>query len=850
MMGRIDVMEITIGFLANWFATEGLNVLKNMTVERIKNARKARTDEKSNTESQVYNVVINVLNKMTNNRYKNEQDKIYDVAEKVIHRFISSIDENKKSEVNSILREVCSSSVHDLSDIFLHTFIREISKDEHRELYCTLSYSLLNNNSKILSEVNNNVGIMSKKIDALSKSVNNENTGINCKITTAKSEETGDTSMTNADKKKYYIDNWNSKLFLQPSDSNITLAKAFVTPNYKIIKCIKQLDSTRKGSIKITIRNFVDCAKTRNLLITGFPGIGKSSIVSWIAKKYRYDNRIIVLRFRDWEKYDLEKGLMSAVCNSLKYDNKNKLENKVLVLDGFDEINSMVDRLDILEDFMAKAEDVENLKYIIMSRPGYIQSGKFQNAIELLPFDKFKIRIFNRIITGNKIEQDKIVNEDVLGIPVILYMAIMSGIDIESKLTVPQMYTRIFSIHGGIFDRFAESGIGDGKPYSDGLHIFRKDNNKEKYIRFLKQLACSFFIKDDLEIWIDKTDIPMLEINNEKVSILEFPIRQLPSEKEDKICLEFIHKSIYEFFLSEYVYERISAYVGNENSEDLAGTLGEILGTQEFPSEAASYLADRIISSGIRDNIFNDAFSLMLSNGMTYYSTNKMPSILKNEAVCFNNMLVLIGYCFDEKNKFIPSDKNKFIAYFMYVAANNRIVYLKLVDLSKTEINGGMFLHVALISVDLSNSTIKDTRIYQSEFENVNLDNTLFERVDFIDVDFHLLKMDETYFQHCKLYNGQIINSNFKSVTFDKSRIEHMVFKSPIIEKIIMKHSNVKDTKISNGKKAQANLKKTILDEETYKTFHKELEIDSTDLMIERKYMSPTASSRRKYYKK
>ena len=78
------------------------------------------------------------------------------------------------------------------------------------------------------------------------------------------------------------------------------------------------------GSIKFSdydslteaIEKFIQYDKTSNLLITGSPGIGKTSIISWIANKYQDDEDIIILRFRDWSNKDLEKGGIISLCET------------------------------------------------------------------------------------------------------------------------------------------------------------------------------------------------------------------------------------------------------------------------------------------------------------------------------------------------------------------------------------------------------------------------------------------------------------------------------------------------------------------------------------------------------
>lgn len=292
------------------------------------------------------------------------------------------------------------------------------------------------------------------------------------------------------------------------------------------------------------------------MLINGVPGIGKSSIVSWIANKYMDDDDIIILRFRDWESEELERGLLEAVCNILGYK-KRDLECKIIILDGFDEMKALDIRENILNAFFYDMKDFENFKCIITSRLHYINVSSFQNVFKIKELDITKVESFCKVISGNELEnKDKIEsNLEVLGIPVILYMAIMSGVDISKNPTKPELYNRIFAEEGGIFDKFSSEGVG----YDKGTQILRDSENIKKYLQFLKEIAFRMFEENDLSLMKEKCEIPKLEFRGKAVSILEFPIKHLFDNTEYNI--EFIHKSIYEYFMAEYIYTSINKVI-------------------------------------------------------------------------------------------------------------------------------------------------------------------------------------------------------------------------------------------------------------------------------------------------
>lgn len=352
-------------------------------------------------------------------------------------------------------------------------------------------------------------------------------------------------------KKQDYIDDWNSRLFLHIDNDErpLTLADAFIMPDFDYHIKIGRYKFLDSDSLDDVIHKFIKYDRSLKILITGVPGIGKSSIVSWIANQYKYNDNIIVLRFRDWKIENLSNGLLNAICTSLSCENED-LENKILILDGFDEIKTVDIRDSLLRNFFNDILDYKNFKFIITSRPDYIDSYKFQNVFELLPFGIDKIKLFYQIIKGSELDINKINHDnlDILGIPVILYMALMVEIDITEDTTKLELYNRVFAEEGGIFDKFSYQGIA----YDNGSQPLRDSENKKIYLRFLSNVAFRMFEKNELCIQKDECRIPKIEFNGSSMQVLEFPLKYL--FENTKSSIEFIHKSIYEYFVAEYFY--------------------------------------------------------------------------------------------------------------------------------------------------------------------------------------------------------------------------------------------------------------------------------------------------------
>ncbi len=552
-------------------------------------------------------------------------------------------------------------------------------------------------------------------------------------------------------KKENYIKNWNSRLFLHIDNDErpLTLADTFITPDYKIYKKINRIEFSYSDTLDNIIDKFIEYDRSSTMLITGVPGIGKSSITSWIANRYKDNDRVLILRFRDWEPEELEKGLVKAIYNTFGYK-KSDLHNKILVIDGFDEIKLLHERDRLLDIFFNNITEFNNFKCIITSRPAYIDSTRFENVVELQQFNIDKVDRFYTKITGNKLENKEKIesNLEVLGIPVILYMAIMSEIDISKNSTKPELYNCIFAERRGIFDKFCRDGIS----YDKANQILRDPKNIKKYLKFLGDIAFEMFEVNTLVLQKEQSSIPELEIGEGKISVLEFPIKHLFESTEFNV--EFIHKTIYEYFVSEYIVRSISENVKSSRYK-LAGVLGKLLKKNILSPEILEFLKYKIINSQWKDkfDIINESFNLMLQDGMTYHTGICYKNSMDCEMNVFANMLEIIHMW----DKDILEFNNAVVNYIRY---NQKLkLNLSSLNLKIANLRGLDLVESNLNKADLEEADLKGERLRGADLKEANLVNTDLRRADLRVVDLRGANLKGTNLRGADLTNS-ILNEN------------------------------------------------------------------------------------------
>lgn len=771
------------------FVSKAVNNCVDVSWSKIKEAVKNRETKHQTLESQVYNITVDVLNKMTNNQYANNQDSIYDAAEFLLKSFKKN--DNEILENTKLCLQFFRVCVNENECIkFRKLLYEELGKNEYSELYRAILLLLLEQKNQydnnVYGQLNRKLEKINKEVDKLNQKLD-KNRYLNKKII----DQNEDIEFKNNRKQKY-IENWNSRLFLHMDNDErpITLANAFIVPDYKMYKSVKKIGFSVNDTLDEIIIKFVKYNKTSTMLITGVPGIGKSSITSWIVNEYKDNNDIMVLRFRDWESEDIENGLLKAVYNTLECKKKD-LENKILIIDGFDEIKSLNERENLLDSFIVAIKDFENFKCIITSRPAYIGISYFQNVLELKKFDIDKVEIFYKKITGNLLDKQQKIesNLEVLGIPVILYMAIMSNVDISENPTKPELYNRIFAEEGGIFDRFYIDGIG----YDGGSHILRNKQNVKIYLEFLQKVSFEMFESNHL-VLKENYQIPDLEFNGNHLSVLEFPIKHFFECAETNI--EFIHKSIYEYFISEYIFIEICKGI-KFSKEDFAGILGNLLKRNYLSMEILIFLEFKIRNSEIKErfDIINDTFGLMLQDGMTYHTGKCYKNVIDCELCIFVNMLEIVHFW---ENGFLRFEQS----IFNYIKYNKKLklnlkradlkgLKLEALDFKRAKLRRANLVHANLVHANLVGVDLVESNLAEANLSGADLRDAKLNEANLRKVNFYEAKLNNVKLIRADLTEARLIRADLREADLRGAKLTSVYLREANLESSIWTESQI-----------------------------------------------------------
>ncbi len=591
-----------------------------------------------------------------------------------------------------------------------------------------------------------------------------------------------------------YADKWNSNMFLNDFDkydenagANVKLSEVYLDkhlPHY-IWRHNKRVDTNLKEVLfEYTNEKFTN----KMLLILGQPGIGKSTLITWITANFtdKIDN-ILVYRFTDlkdidWQAYDVSNRILEEL--NLSHENLN---GKVLIFDGFDEINVRGSRRDVLDKMywnLIKEKYIRNFSIIITCRENYIQSfeGIECKYITLQSWDEEQIKSFCTVFqekTNTEISEDTIknvlVNKEILGVPLILYMVLALNISIEKEGSIVDVYDKIFLLEGGIYDRCI-----DNKSFESPHRI--KEIKKQIHQ-----------ISRDIAIW-------MFENNSEKASILQEEYQKICDivmkgiEQKDKNIKQdilignyfrrikhcegieteeiyFVHRSIYEYFVAETIYNSIEESIielSEESQKELAGNIAWYLKKGKIDITIGEHIKHKILklynSKKLNDEKrkyfyqwWEETVEKMMSVGMFYYTYKHIQNyenIIFKEICCFLNLIKILIQLIDVNiRKYIMKNSKQLEKYVIYCCIEHKKFERSRMELnlSKVFLSKLNFSRMDMHELILREACLIETNLKEADLRKADLSNTYLNGADLRGADLNGAYLRDAYLEGADL---------------------------------------------------------------------------------------------------
>lgn len=781
MKGEV-LMMITKEMIISGFISKIVSDVVDIPENAIRNADKKRRDKNQSIETRIYQVTVDAIKEFTKREYKG-QDVLYDAAESIIRGFIR----NRNDKVEAVrmgLKMLVSQVGFDTCEDFLEVMCYEICKDENRDLAIEVVLLQLDQMNGYVQEGFRrsylNDEEINKKLDYLIKELSNKKVY----------EERYSREIYVKNRAKEYADKWNENVFLndykkrdEKAGVNIKLRELYLErhlPHY-IWKDNTKLSYDLKELLK---EYTVDNDDKKMLLILGRAGVGKSTLITWImANLIEKRNEVLLyliasdLKNVNWEGDDILNEILKTL--KLGYD---ELEGKILILDGFDEIHTGGDGERILNQIYHKLKRMNYLKQfslVITCRENYIHKlRKIEcDHISLQKWDDKQIKSFCEIygsVGKREVSQDTLdkmlENKEVFGIPLILYMVLALNISIDENGSIVDVYDRIFSLNGGgIYDRCINN-LSYGEEH-------RISKIKQQIYQISQRIAFWIFENNSEEAFIPQAEyegicdivIKETEEKNEDIKGDVFigsyfePIRHCEGVGTDE--LQFVHRSIYEYFVAVYFYESIHML---STKEKIAAQLGMLLKDGCLSVQILKFIEYKLKT--IRMYNFSDTikevFQIMLRDGMTYYIGMPLLNIIIREMNIFSNMLK-VAYL---GNSALGKLDNNIVFYLQYNKQVN--LNLKGIELRSQSLNNVYLKRAYLEGAHLEGAHLERAYLEGAYLGRAHLEGAYLGEAYLVRADLGGAHLEGAYLVKANLVGTYLEKANLKETIFDERQVD------------------------------------------------------------------------------
>lgn len=660
-----------------------------------------------------------------------------------------------------------------------------------------------------------------------------------------------------------YADKWDMNMFLndfkewdENAGVNVKLSDVYLEEHLPHFKW--KNNSKESAKLKELLSEYInEYHGKKMLLILGQPGIGKSTLITWITANFkdRKDN-ILVYQFAadlknvDWSNTGEDSSLADDILKELNLSYES-LNGKTLIIDGFDEISVGSDRADILNRLywqLIERSLSNDFSLIVTCRENYVQ--KLQPSsyayIFLQPWDEEQIRNFCAVYSDKakcKISENTIMNilenKEILGIPLILYMVLALNISIENESSIVDVYDKIFALDGGIYDRCINNGsyasphrIGEIKKQIHQISreiafwIFENNSDKASILYEKYQEICNI----------------VMETSHQKKEIIEQDFLIGNYFKKIRHCegieteeISFVHRTIYEYFVAEMIYNSIEEAMielSDESQKKFAENIAWFLKQGEVTYTIRKYLQHKILK--LYDNLdsnrrqgfykwWENSVENMMSNGMFYYTERKIQefnNIIKKELRCFLNIACIFASLHSiSENKYVMINIDreileKYIKYsfieFGYVneeKVGTEEIYLNYIDLREINLNvidlrGSNFNRANLVGIKLTRANLSETKLSRVNFSGAKLSRAILKLSD----------LRESNLNGVDLRGGNLRGANLSKVNMSETDLRGANLREVDLSKANISKSNLSGADLSGANLSGVNLQEANLD--------------------------------------
>lgn len=573
---------------------------------------------------------------------------------------------------------------------------------------------------------------------------------------------------------------FHKRLFLD-KEPHATLAAVYVRPRGIC------MDSGDRVDLLQAVGAFLDSGVDDIFIIEGVAGSGKSSFMAFLSEIYSSQNYIYLslknlikpeapLNFRD----DLLKE-----CGLRQND-----MDKVLLLDGFDEIFLRLDLIQLRTDLQWFCE--RGYRMIITTRPGYFKYTEFCGSHVTVRLDLFDdVQVDTWLDNYRKVNPD--LSDDVCRaltqpqtvhnldeirrIPIMLYIIACRNINVETVACMGDLYEQVFET----------LKLDKGGEMCTLL---------DRHYLIAQQIAFMMYEADLLTLTSDDVRMGCGDLYDDTFYSSVYIEQNII---EGTTILEFVHKSIMEFFAAKWLYNCI-----RKGYQTLLSTLSRQYLTDEV-LEYLKYFYGKDTQSEMTATQISDAYRLFLDRAFVVWDEDRDKTMsaedaMDREVIVFYNLtllvklllgrrvmddvinmgvygrqmtrllqLYLLDDCAKPENRWILFQNENLSNLYM-----PRFLDFSGMNLENIIVEGICLSHVCFREALLPGAVFRNMTLQWCCFEHVKM-SAVFERVQFDPISLKnisfsaarpdFVDFDQVSLIRCNFENAQLCNIHFDHVT-------------------------------------------------------------------------------------
>lgn len=569
-----------------------------------------------------------------------------------------------------------------------------------------------------------------------------------------------------------------------------------------------------------------------NILIEGDPGLGKSSLVMFVANEYCREKLFVgktVFFIRGKDLRNSKGDPIQDIVEHIGLSQSAYLKNTIVFLDAYDEISFVSKSTDQNNAYHRQLElDFPGEKLIITSRPDYIR-GFCGTRVKIQRFSPKQREIFLDKYNSGKSIQEKLkedfINsltldddlyengiEEIISIPMLLYLIAVNNIDISEISDKYALYEKVFGT------QTRDGAIKRNRKITQNIwnQLYKLAMNIAHYMYMNGEL----YIENEQVINL----IDNMHLGPVDTEILKnrFGIEIYLKGSEDRL-FTYIHTSIYEFFAAKYICDELKGVFGRYlcNTEydihSVIVALNKIFNAKIFSPNIFLYIMENI-QAGCFDFLFEKSIQVLyqlmkllnqlLSTQIYQGNITDVPYIIlmKNMLLwVFNVFSVFFGRLEIDDEPYWVEVNQDIISFLINSLEPNDYLLLAHLKLNKfimqkTDFKKCYFIDNDLTNADFSysycneitvvgqrfdNMRMRSVDLYNIVLENCSFENTdlrfsdmrsgIFDKVSFKGADMRAVYLDDASFFSCNFEGAHICIEDFENVKLEKTSLKNAI---------------------------------------------------------------------------